>query len=546
MEGVFLDERRLEQERSRGIWPDRVLTDYFDRWVEERPDDTAIIAFRDEDATTTRISWRELARAVTAIARGLAQCGVAKGDVVSFQLPNWWEFVAIHLACVRIGAVSNPLMPIFRHRELSFMVAHAESKVLIAPTRFRGFDHGALAFALARELPSLRHVFLVGAGGEHSFADSLLAGMQGGAIERGAKLGPNDVVQLLYTSGTTGEPKGAMHTSNTLIGTTLSFAERMQLASDDVVFMPSPLAHQIGFEYGLLVSVLLGAPLVLLDIWSPERAVELLEEHRATYMFAATPFLADLASFPSIETRGLDAFRVFVTSGAPIPPVLVRSAQEKLGAHIVAGWGMTECGILTTTDLSGHKVHESDGYPLPHEEVRIVDEKGNEVLREQEGTLKIRGPALFVGYLKRPKLYDVDAEGWFDTGDIARMDLQGYIRICGRKKDIIIRGGENIPVVQIESALYKMHQVAEIAIVAMPDLRLGERACAFVVLRPGGRITMKDVRSFLADEGVAKQFWPERLETLEQMPRTPTGKIQKFALREIAKGLSVHKTAERS
>lgn len=546
MEGVFLDERRLEQERSHGIWPDRVVTDYFDRWVADRPDDTAIIAFCDDDTTTTRITWRELALTVTAIAHGLAKCGVAKGDVVSFQLPNWWEFVAVHLACVRIGAVSNPLMPIFRHRELSFMVAHAESKVLIAPARFRGFDHGELALALGRELPSLRHVFLVGGEGEHSFADSLLAGMQGGAIEPGAKLGPNDVVQLLYTSGTTGEPKGAMHTSNTLIGPTLSFTERMQLRSDDVVFMPSPLAHQIGFEYGLLVSVLLGAPLVLMDVWSPARAVQLLEEHRATYMFAATPFLADLASFPDIETRALDAFRVFVTSGAPIPPVLVRAAQEKLGAHIVAGWGMTECGILTTTDLSGHKVHESDGYPLPHEEVRIVDEHGNEALREQEGTLKIRGPALFVGYLKRPNLYDVDAEGWFDTGDIARMDLQGYIRICGRKKDIIIRGGENIPVVQVESALYKMPQVAEVAIAAMPDLRLGERACAFVVLRPGGRITMKEVRTFLADDGVAKQFWPERLEILEQMPRTPTGKIQKFALREIAKGLSVHKTTERS
>jgi cyclohexanecarboxylate-CoA ligase len=539
VEGVFLDERRLELERSRGIWTNRVITDYFDRWVADRPDATAIIAFRDEDATTTRLTWRELAQAVTAIAHGLAACGVAKGDVVSFQLPNWWEFVAVHLACVRIGAVSNPLMPIFRHRELSFMVAHAESKVFIAPTRFRGFDHGALALTLKRELPSLGNVFLVGGDGEHSFGDSLLAGMQSGMIEPGTKLGPDDVVQLLYTSGTTGEPKGAMHTSNTLIGTTLTFAERMQLGSHDVVFMPSPLAHQIGFEYGLLVSVLLGAPLVLMDIWSPARAVEMLEEHRATYMFAATPFLADLASFPNIETRALDPFRLFVTSGAPIPPVLVRAAQERLGAHIVAGWGMTECGILTTTNLSGHKVHESDGYPLPYEEVRIVDEQGNDVLREQEGTLKIRGPALFVGYLKRPKLYDVDADGWFDTGDIARMDLQGYIRICGRKKDIIIRGGENIPVVQIESALYKMPQVAEVAIVAMPDARLGERACAFVVARSGKRITMKDVRSFLADDGIAKQFWPERLEIVEQMPRTPTGKIQKFVLRELAKDLSV-------
>ena len=539
MEGVFLDAQRLALEKTRGIWPDRVLTDYLDRWVAEKPEATAVVASRDDDEGVTRLTWRELAQAAAAIARGLLARGVARGDVVSFQLPNWWEFAAIHLACVRIGAVSNPLMPIFRHRELSFMIEHAESKVLIAPTRFRGFDHGRLALDLKRQLPALEHVFLVGGEGEHSFENALLAGMRDAPVQPGAALVPNDIVQLLYTSGTTGEPKGAMHTSNTLIGPTLTFAERMHLGADDVVFMPSPLAHQIGFEYGMLVSVLVGAPLVLMDVWNPARAVGLMEQHRATYMFAATPFLADLASYPGIESRALGDFRLFVTSGAPIPPVLVRAAQEKLRASIVAGWGMTECGILTTTNLSGHKVLESDGFPLPAEEVRIVDEKGEETLREQEGTLKIRGSALFVGYLKRPQLYDVDADGWFDTGDIARMDLEGYIRICGRKKDIIIRGGENIPVVQIESALYKMPQVSEVAIVAMPDTRLGERACAFVALRPGERLTLKDVKTFLTDEGIAKQFWPERLEIVEQMPRTPTGKIQKFVLREMAKALTV-------
>ncbi len=538
MQGVFLDAHRLALEKTRGIWPDRVLTDYLDRWVAEKPEAIAVVASRD-DGAVTRLTWRELDQAAAAIARGLLARGVAKGDVVSFQLPNWWEFAAIHLACVRIGAVSNPLMPIFRHRELSFMVEHAESKVLIAPTRFRGFDHGALALGLKRQLPVLEHVFLVGGEGEHSFEKALLAGIRDTPVQPGAALAPNDIVQLLYTSGTTGEPKGAMHTSNTLIGSTLTFAERMRLGADDVVFMPSPLAHQIGFEYGLLVSVLVGAPLVLMDVWNPARAVGMMEQHRATYMFAATPFLADLASFPGIETRALGEFRLFVTSGAPIPPVLVRAAQEKLRASIVAGWGMTECGILTTTNLSGHKVHESDGCPLPGEEVRIVDEKGEETLREQEGILKVRGSALFVGYLKRPHLYDVDAEGWFDTGDIARMDLEGYIRICGRKKDIIIRGGENIPVVQVESALYKMSQVSEVAIVAMPDTRLGERACVFVALRPGERLTLKEVKTFLTEEGVAKQFWPERLEIIDQMPRTPTGKIQKFVLREIAKALTV-------
>lgn len=539
MEGVFLDERRYAIEKARGIWPDQVATDFFDRWVAERPDAMAVTSVRDEDGSVVSLTWRELAQAVGTIARGLAASGIGRGDVVSFQLPNWWQFTAVHLACVRLGAVSNPLMPIFRHRELSFMVSHAESKVFIAPAQFRGFDHGALALQLKAELPALQHVFLVGGSGEYSFEAKLLAGMKDAPIESGAALGPNDIVQLLYTSGTTGEPKGAMHTSNTLIGSTLTFMERMNLSAEDVVFMPSPLAHQIGFEYGLLVSILAGAPLVLLDVWNAERAVGLMEQYRTSYMFAATPFLADLSSFPGIESRDLDAFRLFVASGAPIPPVLVRAAQEKLKADIVAGWGMTECGILTTTNLSGHKVHESDGYALPGEEARIFDDSGKEALREQEGTLKIRGAGLFVGYLKRPHLYDVDADGWFDTGDIARMDLEGYIRICGRKKDIIIRGGENIPVVQVESAIYKMPQVAEVAIVAMPDDRLGERGCAFVVTREGARITMKDVRAFLADEGVAKPFWPERLEILEQMPRTPTGKIQKFVLREMAKGLRV-------
>ena len=540
MEGVFLTEERFATERARGIWPGRVITDYFDGWATERPETTAVIAASDETGVTTRLSWRELSRAVAAIAGGLRACGVGKGDVVSFQLPNGWQFAAVHLACVRIGAVSNPLMPIFRHKELSFMVAHAEAKVFIAPTRFRGFDHGALALRLQAEIPTLRHVLLLGGEGERSFESQLLAhGGTDPADMAGSALAPDDIVQLLYTSGTTGEPKGALHTSNTLIGTTLVFMERMQIGAGDVVFMPSPLAHQIGFEYGLLTAILAGAPLLLLDVWNPERAVQLMEQHGATYMFAATPFLADLASFPGIESRALDGFRLFVASGAPIPPVLVRAAQEKLNAVIVSGWGMTECGILTTTHLSGHKVHESDGVALPGEEVRIVDAEGKEALREQEGTLKVRGAGLFVGYLKRPQLYDVDAEGWFDTGDVARRDLEGYIRICGRKKDIIIRGGENIPVVQVESTLYKMPQVAEVAIVAMPDARLGERACAFAVLRPGARLSMKEMRSFLEEQGVAKQFWPERLEVLEQMPRTPTGKIQKFVLRELAKSLKV-------
>lgn len=538
MDGLQLSTNRIALEAGRGIWPERVVTEYFDRWVKEKPDALAIAAFRDESGTTTRLSWRELGTRVTSIASGLAARGVGHGDVVSFQLPNWWEFVAIHLACARLGAISNPLMPIFRQREMSFMVKHADSKVLITPAQFRGFDHGALARELKCSVPSLDHVLLVGGEGAESFEGELLAEVKHTPFDRGTRLVPNDVMQLLFTSGTTGEPKGVLHSSNTLLGTILKFIERMQLNAGDIILMPSPLAHQAGFAYGLTLAIILGAPLVLMDVWKPARAVELMERHGVTYTFAATPFLSDLANFPGVEQRALGAFRLFVTSGAPIPPVLVQQAEKRLRTRVIASWGMTECCSATTTLLCGHKATDSDGCPVPGTEIRIVDEHGKTLPRGQPGALQYRGPALFVGYLKRPQLYAVDANGWFDTGDIARVDEEGYVRICGREKDIIIRGGENIPVMEIEGALYKMPQVSEAAIVAMPDPRMMERACAFVALHPGQQLTLATIQKFLATEGFSKHFWPEHLELIERLPRTAAGKVQKYVLREIAKGFA--------
>ncbi|RPH61898.1 MAG: cyclohexanecarboxylate-CoA ligase [Burkholderiales bacterium] len=539
MEELLVDARRIAKERERGIWPDRVLTDYLDRWIEEKGNATALIGYREETGATVRLSWRELGERVARIAQGLSARGVGKGDVVSLQLPNWWEFVAVHLACLRIGAITNPLMPIFRHRELSFMVGHAESKVFIAPSHFRGFDHGALARSLSYELPSLQHVFLVDGDGADSFEHGLLGGPLDPAFMRGTAVDANGLVQLLYTSGTTGEPKGVLHTSNTLLGTILQFVQRLECSDRDIVFMPSPLAHQAGFAYGLMLGVALGAPIVLLDIWHPRRAVELMEQYRVTYTFASTPFLADLAQLDDVETRDLRAFRLFVTSGAPIPPVVVKQAQENLGVTVVASWGMSEVCSATTTLLSGHKVRESDGIAVPGSEVKVVDDNGNELPRGQQGSLRVRSAALFVGYLKRPQLYTVDEDGWFNTGDIARMDDEGYIRICGRDKDIVIRGGENIPVVEIEAALYRMPGILEAAIVGMPDPRLGERACAFVAVHPGAQVDLASMRAFLDEQGISKNFWPERLEILDQLPRNPTGKVLKFVLRQMA-----HKLAE--
>jgi len=537
MDRLLLDQERLQLERQRSLWPDRVITDYLDRWLLEKPDACALVSWREESQSCVRLTYRELAQHAARAARALSLSGVGRGDVVSFQLPNCWQFVAAHLACVRLGAVSNPLMPIFRHRELSFMLRHGDARVLIAPARFRGFDHGALARQLARELPGLARVLLTDDASGDSF-EAALGAAGGEECARGARLQPNDVMQLLFTSGTTGEPKGVLHTSNTLLSAVREYARRMQIGEADVIFMPSPLGHQLGFCYGLLMALMLGIPLVLTDIWQPERALELMTEHGATFTFGATPFLADLASLPGVERRRPPRLRMFASSGAPIPPAVVEAARARLGVAVATCWGMTECASVTITPPDEYKVLESDGCPLPNGEVRVLSADGSEAPRGTVGALQVRGSSLFVGYLKRHELSRLDDGGWFDTGDLARVDEEGYMRICGRSKDVIIRGGENIPVVEIESALYRMPEVSDAAIVAMPDPRLQERACAFVTVRPGSQLSLAAVCKHLAAEGFSKHFWPERLEVVEQMPRTPTGKIQKFVLREAAKKLA--------
>jgi len=533
--GFLLDSARIGRERARGLWPGRVATDDLERWAQAKPQAVALVGWRLDEERETRLSWRELAMMAARTAGALARAGVRRGDVVSFQLPNWWEFVAVYLATVRLGAVANPLMPIFRHRELSFMLRQAEARVFIAPARFRGFDHGALARRLGAEMRGMR--VLIAGGADEDSLEAALGAADGPDPGPGARLGPDDVTQLLYTSGTTGESKGALHTSNTLLCAVDAFIARMGMGADDVIFMPSPLAHQLGFCYGMLMSLTLGVPLVIADIWRPARAARLIEENGATFTFASTPFLADLAALQRNGGGKLGRLRLFGSSGAPIPPAVAQAARERLDVAVAACWGMTECASVTITPPDGSRAAESDGRALANGEVRVVGPDGREAPRGEVGALQVRGASLFVGYLKRPRLYRLDADGWFDTGDLARMDEEGYIRICGRSKDVIIRGGENIPVVEIEAALYRIPAVLDAALVAMPDARLQERACAFVTLRHGERLDLEAVRGHLAAEGFSKHFWPERLEVLAELPRTATGKIQKFVLRELAKDL---------
>ncbi|QTP60640.1 AMP-binding protein [Billgrantia antri] len=525
-----------------GAWNDMLLTDYLEEAVASAAGRPAIVTYRMADGTHESLTYAELDEKVTRMAAGLAGLGVAKGDVVSCQLPNWWQMTALHLACIRIGAVLNPLMPIFREHELRFMLAQAESKVFVVPVVFRGFDHSAMARSLKAEITSLEQVLVVGGEGVDSFETVLLERAweretDTAALFRERRPAGDDVVQLLYTSGTTGKPKGVMHTSNTLMSHIRPFATRLGLGNDDTIFMPSPLAHQLGFLYGLMLPLYLKATAVLQDTWKPAEAVTIIRAEQPSLMLGSTPFLADIAEQAEAHGPELQSLKLFMCAGAPIPSPLVEKAARNLPTRIISAWGMTENGAVTTTrpgDDPSRAVH-TDGLPLPFMELKVTDLEGNPLPPGEEGPLYVRGASLFVGYFKQTELYGVDAEGWFPTGDLARLDEQGYVRITGRSKDVVIRGGENIPIVDIENALYQHPAIQAVALVGRPDERLGERLCAYVTLKEGVEsLTLADVTAFLSERQVTRQYQPEHLVVLDELPRTPSGKIQKFKLREQA------------
>ena len=326
-----------------------------------------------------------------------------------------------------------------------------------------------------------------------------------------------------------------MHSANTVMANIVPYAERLHLGADDVILMASPMAHQTGFMYGLIMPILLQASAVLQDVWEPGKAIALINAEKASFTMASTPFLTDLARTVTETGVAVPSLRTFLCAGAPIPGPLVEQARKALGAKIVSAWGMTENGAVTLTRLEDddERSFNTDGCPLPGVEIKVVDVDGQPLPPGEPGKLLLRSCSNFGGYLHRAHLNATDADDWFDTGDLARIDARGYLRITGRSKDVIIRGGENIPVVEVESLLYRHPAIAIAAIVAYPDERLGERACAVVVPKPGQTIDLPGLVQFLKDQKIALQYIPERLIVRDVMPSTPSGKIQKFKLRDM-------------
>ncbi|WP_120633823.1 AMP-binding protein [Ruegeria sp. EL01] len=539
---VFLSQDRIERTNADGAWLNKTLAEVFDVQVEKAPDRVAVVSYSDSSNNKRRsLTFHELQLMSMDIARDLTAKGIGLGDIVSMQLPNRHEALAICIACARIGAVVNPLMPVLRQRELDHILKLTEASILYVPNEFRGFGFAKMAHEIVGDVPTLKHVQTLNT---HGFEVDI-TGVDNTNPDWNALIpDPNELFQIMFTSGTTGEPKGVMHTANTLLANVVQLQRRFEVDEQDVIHCPTPVAHQLGFLFGVLLPCLSGAQVVFQEAWRKDQALEIIEKERATICVGATPFLADLATHSDLESHDIDAFRLFVSGGAPIPSALVEDGVENLAAKVISVWGMTEVLAITTVRLDdpNEKASGSDGAATRHAEIRIVDSEGALVPTGAEGRLEARGPTICVGYLKRPALF-TPKDGWFDTGDLARMDKDSYIRITGRSKDIIIRGGENIPVVEIEGLLFKHPNIHQVGIVAMPDARLGERGCAFATLATKDKLTLQDVQKFLLNLGVSKSFLPERLEIVDTMPMTATGKIQKFELREMAKMLSPEQRA---
>lgn len=518
---------------------------YLRRWAKELPAEAAVVEIASEGRPERVLSWRQLDDQVDAVATMLLDLGVAPGEPVAWQLPNWTEFTVLALAVARIGAIACPLMPIFRERELSFMLGRSRARVLIVPDTFRGRDHVAETVELLAgpDAAAVDHVVVVGGDRPlpqdrparwHRYPDLTEAPAPDRAALEARRPPPSALAQLLFTSGTSGEPKGVLHRMDTLTRAAAMEARHLSLSRADRVFIPSPLAHQTGFLYGMWLAVTLGTAQILQPVWNGRTALDALRRWNGAFVQAATPFLADLVAAVEETGQRPEALRIFVATGAAVPRALAERATRQLGAAVCGAWGTTETclGTLAAPEDEPALVWGTDGRALAGVGIRVVDDGGAVLGPGQEGNFEITSDCLFTGYLDRPDLTAeaMTADGWYRSGDLAVIDESGFVRITGRVKDVINRGGEKVPVAEIEQLLHLHPAIREAALVAMPDERLGERACAYVV--PAGDLDFAELQRYLDSRRVSIHYWPERLEKVAALPRNPAGKVQKYLLRE--------------
>ena len=498
------------------------------------PDRVAIFIEDGPDAT-----YGELAREARRLITAFQQLGLKQGDVVSFQLPNWREAVPLDIASAALGLVVNPIVPIYRGAELRYILKDARTRIFFIPERFRSIHYVDMVSALRPELPDLEHVVSVRAEEDYEGVvryESLVE-CEPAELDTLPDVDPNLPKCRLYTSGTTGFPKAVLHSHNTLNYVQQCSIRHSGICSEDVMVMPSPVTHITGYSSGINMSFMSEARSALMARWDADAAIDFIHKVNGTMTVGATPFLAELLDAAERRGDGLPTMRQFSCGGAGVPPELVRRAYRVLDNCItVRVYGSTEVPLVSYGWRDNPELAATTDGQLYAFDVKILDDDGAELPANSDGEIAAQGPGMMLGYADPEQNAAAHTpDGFFLTGDIGRLTDEGAVLITDRKKDIIIRGGENLSAKEIEDVLHLHPAIQEAAVVAMPHPRLGEGVCALVIVRAGEAMNREILADFTDAQGLAKQKIPEKLVLVDDLPRTPSGKVRKDILRKQLK-----------
>jgi acyl-CoA synthetase (AMP-forming)/AMP-acid ligase II len=524
-----------------GAWRRETLYGDLVAGAAERPDKPLLFD------STTSFTYGEMRDRALQLAVGLRRLGIEPGDRVALQIPNWAEFGVITFAVNRAGAILIPIMPIYRAEEVGYVLQHGGAVAAITCEEFKGFAYLDMFQDLQSANRSVANLISVRGTGDRDGVTRLEDLFVDGAPEDlAAELGdgaaPDDGFLIIYTSGTTARPKGCFHTVNTLRATARAMATSLNYSENDVQFGPSPITHATGLMTSVMLPMMYGASSHLMEAWEPVEGMRRIQRHGCTLAVSATAFLQMMMAVYVPTEHDLSSLRIWVCAGAPIPgPVVERAAEMLAGGRVLSLYGRSENFLTTmcTVEDPPERSATSDGSALQGASVRIVDQAGEEVPRGEEGDIAYRGPSHMLEYFQNPEetaaLFTPD--GYSRSGDLGRMDENGYIRVTGRLKDIVIRGGLNISARELEDLLGEYPSVGSVAVVGYPDERLGEKVCVYVVPAAGATPpTLEELNAFLRERNLATPKLPERIEVVDGLPMTATGKIQKHILRdELAK-----------
>jgi len=525
-------------QRDGPLWCNKTIATGAWEKAEQRPDEVAIYLQGESSITYGSIAT-EARRLITA----LRKLGLESGDVISFQLPNWRESVVLDIAASALGLIVNPVIPIYRDHELRFILKDANTRLIYIPERVRSLEFPSMINTLRSELPNLEFVVTVRA--EQDYKGMLryedLIDNTPVDLATLPQVDPNSIKAILYTSGTTGTPKAVMHSHNTLARVIQNSLDYWQMDERDVMLMPSPVTHITGYGSGMVLPFITAVKSALMPRWDADAAVAFINEVGATASVGATPFLVELVAAAKRHKTGLPSMRLFACGGAAVPPQVIHEACVALdNCRAFRVYGSTETPIITLGFVrEGQQLlaAETDGLIYAYD-VKILDEHGREVPSGMDGEIAARGAGMMLGYADSQQNAQAhDSEGFFLTGDIGHITADNAILITDRKKDIIIRGGENISAKEVEDVLHDHPDIREVAVVAMPHERLGEGVCAYIIPQaPDSTLDLAAVAAFADRAQLAKQKIPQHIELVSELPRTASGKVRKDVLRRQIKG----------